>query len=498
MTPEMINDMVPHAETRDLAAEWLRVRESLRLELGDTVWKSWIEPLQFSKLDGVELILEAPTAFIRDRVNKMYHTRISREFVDDRSIIALVIRLPRQRNGVKSPFVFDHTTRSHPLPAKSVSPAADMGMTHKGVIQPQIQPIQQGDSSLDLDFAMGSVLDPRLTFENFIVGKPNEIAFAAACNIAEHEKPPYNPLFLYGGVGLGKTHLMHAMAWGMRRHTPNRRVIYLSAEKFMYQFVKAIRHKSTHDFKDLFRSVDVLMIDDIQFICGKAATQEEFFHTFNALVDQNKLIIVSADKNPNELPEIEERLRSRLGWGMVADIHPTNYELRLGILHSKLEKITQETPSVQVPDKVLEFLAHRIVSNVRELEGALNRIVAHSRFVGSVITLESTQDALKDLLRANARRLAVSDIQKRVTEYYSLKPGDLVSPSRSRSVTRPRQVAMYLCKLLTSDSLPEIGRKFGNRDHTTVMHAIKKIDEWSETDGALADDVETLKRSLGG
>jgi chromosomal replication initiator protein len=259
----------------------------------------------------------------------------------------------------------------------------------------------------------------------------------------------------------------------------------------MYQFVRALRTKDTMSFKEQFRSVDVLMIDDVQFIGGRDATQEEFFHTFNALVDQNRQVVISADKSPSDLEGVEERMRSRLGWGLVADIHPTTYELRLGILQAKAERLGAEIPS-----KVLEFLAHKITSNVRELEGALNRIVAHTTLVGRSVTLESTQEVLHDLLRANDRRVTIEEIQKRVAEHFNVRVADMHSARRARAVARPRQVAMYLSKQLTSRSLPEIGRKFGGRDHTTVMHAVRKIEEIKSLDPSFAEDVDLLRRML--
>ena len=309
--------------------------------------------------------------------------------------------------------------------------------------------------------------------------------------MAEASSVPFNPLFLYSGVGLGKTHLMHAIAWQIRKRPPHRKVVYLSAEKFMYQFVRALRTKDTMSFKEQFRSVDVLMIDDVQFIGGREATQEEFFHTFNALVDQNRQVVISADKSPSDLEGVEERMRSRLGWGLVADIHPTTYELRLGILQSKCEQLGAE-----IPLKVLEFLAHKITSNVREVEGALNRIVAHTTLVGRPVTLETTQEVLHDLLRANDRRVTIEEIQKRVAEHFNVRIADMHSARRARAVARPRQVAMYLAKQLTSRSLPEIGRKFGGRDHTTVMHAVRRIEELKTTDSSFAEDVDLLRRML--
>jgi chromosomal replication initiator protein len=324
-----------------------------------------------------------------------------------------------------------------------------------------------------------------------VVGQSNELAHAAALRVAESSQVHFNPLFIYGGVGLGKTHLMHAIAWHIKTCHPKRRVVYLSAEKFMYQFIRALRFKDMVSFKEKFRSVDVLMIDDFQFISGKESTQEEFFHTFNALVDQNHQVIISADKSPTDLPGLEERMRSRLGWGLVADIHPTTYELRLGILQSKTEQL-----KANIPVSVLEFLAHKITSNIRELEGALNRIVAHSSLVGGAITVESTQQVLRDILRANDRRVTIDEIQRKVAEHYHIKISDMHSAKRTRTIARPRQVAMYLSKALTEASLPEIGRKFGGRDHATVMHAVKKVKELMQEERSFGEDVDLLQKML--
>jgi chromosomal replication initiator protein len=354
------------------------------------------------------------------------------------------------------------------------------------------RPESSDDSaSVSLPKNNSNLLDPRFTFENFVVGKPNEFAYAAATRVAESDDVQFNPLFLYGGVGLGKTHLMHAIAWKIFQKNSSRRVVYMSAEKFMYQFIRAIRFHDTMAFKEQFRSVDVLMIDDFQFIGGKETTQEEFFHTFNALVDNNRQIIISADKSPSDLENIGERLKSRLGWGLVADIHPTTYELRLGILQSKAELL-----NLKVPKEVLDLIATKITSNVRELEGALNRIMAHAFLVGRDVTLESTQEVLKDVLRSNERFITIEDIQKRVSEFFSIKMADLLSPRRARSLARPRQVAMYLSKELTTKSLPEIGRKFGGRDHATVIYAVKKVMELCESSAEFAHDLDTLKKSL--
>jgi chromosomal replication initiator protein len=279
----------------------------------------------------------------------------------------------------------------------------------------------------------------------------------------------------------------------MRLVHPNRTVVYLSAEKFMYRFIRALREQKTVDFKEQFRSVDMLLIDDVQFIAGKDSTQEELFHTFNSLVDQGRQIVLSADKSPSDIEGLEDRLKSRLNHGLVADLHATTYELRLGILMSKAEQL-----GVELPTKVSEFLAYKISSNVRELEGALNRVVAHSQLVGRPITLETSQEVLQDLLRANDRRVTIEEIQKKVAEHFNIRVSDMHSARRARSIARPRQIAMHLSKQLTSRSLPEIGRKFGGRDHTTVMHAVKKVEELCLYDQDFAEDVELLRRMLGG
>jgi len=342
----------------------------------------------------------------------------------------------------------------------------------------------------------GSPLDSRFTFDSFVVGKPNELAHAAARRVAEGGQVTFNPLFLYGGVGLGKTHLMHAIAWETQAMRPEARVLYLSAEQFMYRFVQALRFKDMHSFKEQFRSVDVLMVDDVQFIAGKNSTQDEFFHTFNALVDQGKQIVISADRAPGEIEGLEERIRSRLQWGLVVDLHPTDYELRLGILQSKAETQLKSMPDVQMDAGVLEFLAHRISSNVRVLEGALTRLFAFASLVGREINLDMTQECLADILRASERKVTVEEIMRQVADHYHLRMSDLLSPRRARAVARPRQVAMFLSKMLTSKSLPEIGRRFGGRDHTTVIHAVKKVEELKMTDNQIAEDVEILRRML--
>ena len=306
----------------------------------------------------------------------------------------------------------------------------------------------------------------------------------------------FNPLFLYGGVGLGKTHLMHAVAWEMRQRDPGKRIVYLSAEQFMYRFVQALRDRTVMDFKELFRTVSVLMVDDVQFIAGKDSTQEEFFHTFNTLVDQGKQIIISADRAPGEIKDMEERIKSRLQCGLVVDLHPTDYELRLGILQSKTENFRAQYPGLQLAPGVLEFLAHRITSNVRVLEGALQRLFAFASLMGREITLDMTQECLADILRANDRKVSIEEIQRKVAEHYNIRLADMIGPKRVRTVARPRQIAMYLAKQMTSRSLPEIGRRFGGRDHTTIMHGVRKIEELRSADRSLAEDIDLLRRLL--
>ncbi len=461
---------------------WARVRGRLRAEAGDAAFGSWLKPLTMVRARQGIVRMSVPTRFMRDWVVSHYAE----------SILTLW-----QEEGVgitRIEIVVQPPPRPEPKPESEPRAVATRGTamareTARRLASPINDPSDAapGKSYLDLS----APLDHRFTFEHFVVGKPNELAYAAARRVAEARSVPFNPLFLYGPVGLGKTHLMHSIAWEITSRFPTRRIIYLSAEKFMYQFVRALRTKDTVAFKDQFRSVDVLMIDDVQFIGGREATQEEFFHTFNALVDQNRQVVISADKSPSDLEGVEERMRSRLGWGLVADIHPTTYELRLGILQSKAEQ--SET---DIPPKVLEFLAHKITSNVRELEGALTRIIAHATLIGRPITLETTQEVLHDLLRANDRRVTIEEIQKRVSEHFNVRVTDMHSARRARAVARPRQVAMDLSKQLTSRSLPEIGRKFGGRDHTTVMHAVRRIEEFKANDPSFAEDIELLRRML--
>ena len=475
---------------------WGQVCENLRGEIGEAAFQSWVKPMAVREIVDGAARIAVPTRFMRDWVVAHYADRLGTLWNGIDSSVASVDIFVQSDHCFRPADAKDRQSDgpAAAAAAKSAAVAASSrasnaiessGIQFKGATAPR--PADDGPAGIS------APLDARFTFDNFVVGKPNEFAYAAARRVAEAATVPFNPLFLYGGVGLGKTHLMHATAWYIRQQDPTRTVIYLSAEKFMYRFIRALKEQNTVDFKDMFRNVDVLMIDDVQFIGGKGATQEEFFHTFNALVDQGRQIILSADKSPSDLEGMEERLQSRLNCGLVADIHATTYELRLGILESKAEQM-----KVQVPQKMLEFLAHKITANVRELEGALNRVVAHSQLVGREITLENTQEVLHDLLRANDRRVTIEEIQKQVASHFNIRISDMHSARRARSVARPRQVAMYLAKQLTSRSLPEIGRKFGGRDHTTVMHAVKKVEELRECDSSFAEDVELLRRMLEG
>ena len=449
----------------ELQAEWEGILSRLRAEVGETAFQSWLRPMRVHCVDADVVQISVPTRFMRDWAAAHYEDRLTELWRGENAAIA----------GVEIVVYADVADSKSAAVAKAEAEVQSVAT------------IVRGRDTLS------APLDERFTFDQFVVGKSNEFAYAAARRIGEASTVPFNPLFLYGGVGLGKTHLMHAIAWHVREATPERSVLYLSAEKFMYRFIRALREQNTVDFKEQFRSVDVLMIDDVQFIAGKDSTQEEFFHTFNALVDQGRQIVISSDKSPSDLEGMEERLVSRLNCGLVADIHATTYELRLGILQSKAQKL-----GVMVPTKVLEFLAHKITSNVRELEGALNRVVAHSQLVGREISPETTQEVLHDLLRANDRRVTIEEIQKQVASHFNIRISDMHSARRARSVARPRQVAMYLAKQLTTRSLPEIGRKFGGRDHTTVMHAVRKVDELREHDSSFKEDVELLRRMLEG
>ena len=440
----------------DIAA-WARVRAALRAESGERNFETWLAPLALVGGDGDRVTLAAPSAFLADWVAGHFADKLRQHWA-------------AQRPGTRHVTVSVQSGMSTgpaaaPLPVAIVTPAQTISLP----------------------------VESRYNFDNFIVGKSNELAYNAAQAVAEPGPVGFNPLFLHGTTGLGKTHLMHAIGNALLARQPGAKVAYMSAEKFMVEFLAALRAKDTIAFKQRLRSVDLLMIDDVQFIAGKESTQEEFFHTMNEIISAGKRLVITADRSPQNLEGIQERILSRMAWGLVADINPADYELRLNILHAKLAGMSQ---NVAVPAEVIEFLARRITANVRELEGALNRVVAYAALVNQPVTLDFTRETLADLLRAHEKKLTIDEIQRKVAEYYRLKLSDLLSARRAREVARPRQVAMYLAKKLTPRSLPEIGRRFGGRDHTTVMHAVKRIDELRASDREIDADVAHLTRLL--
>jgi chromosomal replication initiator protein len=460
-----------------LANQWAHVRSKLQQEVGDVEYRTWLKQVSLGGLDGDELTLMLPTRFLRDWVSKEYGALIEAIWqTENPAVRSIDIRAQPSRG----------TAPNLAEPVLGPTEAAAPGRGNPPI---------ETESATQPRSEVRAPLDQRFTFDTFVVGKPNEFAYACARRVAESPATQgFNPLFLYGGVGLGKTHLMHAIAWELSakpRGTKPVTMAYMSAEKFMYRFINALRNQSTLEFKNELRSVDVLMIDDLQFLIGKDNTQEEFFHTFNALVDAGKQIVISADKSPSDLSGLEDRLRTRLGCGMVADLHATTYELRISILEAKANRA-----GVDVPAKVMEFLAHKITSNIRELEGALNRLVAHANLFDRQITLETAHEVLHDVLRSFDRRVTIQEIQKRVAEHWNIRVTEMSSARRSRNIARPRQVAMYLAKQLTSKSLPDIGRHFGDRDHTTVMHAVSRVTALISTDAQFAEDVELLRRKL--
>ena len=446
------------------------------MSVGEDNYVTWIAPLSLIAHEQGIVRLGAPTNFIAAWVSRNYADAIGRSF---RACGHEAVRVE-----------VTVLTRPAPVASPDAAPAPPSAPAVRTAVRAG-RPESARDEDEDL-----STLEPNRTFDKFVVGKPNALAHAAARRVAEGASVSFNPLFLHGGVGLGKTHLMQAIAWDLTTRFPEKKVLYLSAEKFMYRFVQALRDKQVMDFKSLFRSVDVLLVDDIQFIAGKDSTQEEFFHTFNALIDQNRQIVLSGDRPPGEIRDLEDRITSRLQCGLVADLHPTDYELRLGILQAKAEQNRASYGPIVIGEGVMQFLAQRITSSVRALEGALNRLFAHACLIGVEITLDMAQDALADMLRSSERRVTVEEIQKKVAEHYNIRLSDMIGPKRQRGVARPRQVAMYLSKHLTSRSLPDIGKRFGGRDHTTILHGVRTIDELRTTDSQLSEDIEMLRRML--
>lgn len=454
---------LPSGVGRVEASLWARCMCALEAELPEQQFNTWVRPLQALEGAGA-LKLLAPNRFVVEWINERLLPRIG-ELLRDKS------------TGDVPIVTVEVGSRPAPLEAAPVSVAAE--------------PAKRTGRREGL--VIGARLNPDFSFATFVEGKSNQMAKAAALQVAENPGGAYNPLFLYGGVGLGKTHLMHAIGQFMRMQNEEVRIAYVHSERFVSDMVRALQHNSMNEFKTAYRSLDALMIDDIQFFAGKERSQEEFFHTFNALLEGQHQVILSCDRYPKEVDGLEERLKSRFGWGLTVSIEPPELETCVAILMSKSRQF-----GMPLPEEVAFFIAKRIRSNVRELEGALRRVIANARFTGEPITLEFTKEALKDLLSLQAKLVTIENIQKTVADYYKVRMADLLSKRRSRSVARPRQVAMALAKELTSQSLPEIGDAFGGRDHTTVLHACKRIKSLRDMDDHMKVDYLNLLRTLTG
>jgi chromosomal replication initiator protein len=439
------------------ASLWTRCMGALEAELPEQQFNTWVRPLQAMEGNGA-LKLFAPNRFVVDWINANLLPRIGELLRNDDTGDALIVTVE---------------VGSRSIPLRSAAPALAVRRAEGLVV--------------------GARLNSDFTFASFVEGKSNQLAKAAAHQVAENPGRAYNPLFLYGGVGLGKTHLMHAIAHLVKRNDAEARIAYVHSERFVGDMVRALQHNSMNEFKTAYRSLDALLIDDIQFFAGKERSQEEFFHTFNELLEGQHQVILTCDRYPKEVEGLEERLKSRFGWGLTVAIEPPELETCVAILMTKAQ-----AGGVTLPEEVAFFIGKRIRSNVRELEGALRRVIANSRFTGRAITLEFTKEALKDLLSLQAKLITVENIQKTVADYYKVRMADLLSKRRSRSVARPRQVAMALAKELTSHSLPEIGDAFGGRDHTTVLHACKRIRELRDIEQRIKEDYSNLLRTLAG
>lgn len=447
------------------AALWDRCLNSLESEFPSQQFNTWIRPLQAVHSEG-RLTLLAPNRFVLDWIAERFLIRINElvtQFSEDNPP-AVALEIGSKRNETQA------------APAAMSSRASETSRA----------PAVYSDTK-----SYQSNLNTNFTFDNFVEGKSNQLAKAACLQVASNPAVAYNPLFLYGGVGLGKTHLMHAIGNQILRDKANAKVLYLHSERFVADMVKALQTNSMNDFKRYYRNVDALLIDDIQFFAGKDRTQEEFFHTFNALLESQQQVILTCDRYPKEINGVEERLKSRFGWGLTVAVEPPELETRVAILMSKAE-----LANINLPYEVAFFVAKRIRSNVRELEGALKRIIANAHFTGKAITLEFVKEALRDLLALQDKLVTVENIQRTVAEYYKIKVADLLSKRRNRSVARPRQIAMALAKELTNHSLPEIGDAFGGRDHTTVLHACRMIAELRQSDADIDEDYTNLLRIL--
>jgi len=448
---------------------WKKCLEWLEQDLPAQHFNTWIRPLQ-AEQDGTVLRLLAPNKFVLEWVKDKYAVRIKELLsqFEDGQAMALAFAVGSRRAT---------PTTSPAVPRLEVGPAQRVDET-------------RGATSVQAP-ARRSSLNPTFLFSNFVEGKSNQLARAASMQVGENPGGAYNPLFLYGGVGLGKTHLMHAVGNLIQSRKPGANVVYLHSERFVADMVKALQHNAINEFKRFYRSVDALLIDDIQFFAGKERSQEEFFHTFNALLEGQQQVILTCDRYPKEVNGLEERLKSRFGWGLTVAIEPPDFETRVAILMQKAEQAR-----IALPEDVAFLIAKRIRSNIRELEGALRRVIANAHFTARPITVDFAKEALSDLLALQDKLVSVDNIQKTVAEYYKIRVTDLLSKRRTRSVARPRQVAMALAKELTNHSLPEIGDAFGGRDHTTVLHACRKVRELKETDSRVAEDFANLLRTL--
>jgi len=489
---------------------WQQCIDFLRDELPSQQFNTWIRPLQVDG-DQTELRLYAPNRFVLDWVNDKYLNRIQ-ELLDDLSqgqapLISLLIGSRRVGSSASplatpptQPAAIAATVAETEAPVPATAPVSPRTQVLGQGFQPEggqrghdddPQPPPRADATGSNLVKHTSYLNRSFTFENFVEGKSNQLARAAAWQVADNPKHGYNPLFLYGGVGLGKTHLMHAVGNHLLKKNPAAKIVYLHSERFVADMVKALQMNAINDFKRYYRSVDALLIDDIQFFAKKERSQEEFFHTFNALLEGNQQVILTSDRYPKEIDGLEERLKSRFGWGLTVAVEPPELETRVAILMKKAEQ-----SRIDLPHDAAFFIAQRISSNVRELEGALKWVIASAHFMGRDITIELIRESLKDLLALRDKLVSIDNIQRIVAEYYKIKVSDILSKRRSRSVARPRQVAMALAKELTNHSLPEIGDAFGGRDHTTVLHATRKIAELRETDADIREDYKNLLRTL--
>ena len=500
---------------------WQQCVELLRDELPAQQFNTWIRPLQV-EAEGDELRVYAPNRFVLDWVNEKYLGRLLELLGEKGSGIAPALSLLIGSRRSSAARAAPNAPVSAAVAAQQAQQSAQVARPVEPVSAPVAEPAQVAETieeptsrdsfdsmaetaptpvtggrseqrTVQVEGALKhtSYLNRTFTFETFVEGKSNQLARAAAWQVADNPKHGYNPLFLYGGVGLGKTHLMHAVGNHLLKKNPNAKVVYLHSERFVADMVKALQLNAINEFKRFYRSVDALLIDDIQFFARKERSQEEFFHTFNALLEGGQQVILTSDRYPKEIEGLEERLKSRFGWGLTVAVEPPELETRVAILMKKADQA-----KVELPHDAAFFIAQRIRSNVRELEGALKRVIAHSHFMGRDITIELIRESLKDLLALQDKLVSVDNIQRTVAEYYKIKIADLLSKRRSRSVARPRQVAMALSKELTNHSLPEIGDMFGGRDHTTVLHACRKINELKESDADIREDYKNLLRTL--